>query len=96
MKFHNIELDELKTIIESSNSFKEAILKIGYKSSNGSNNNKLQNYLDEKKISYKHFGASKSRDIQNINKEDLELLCKETFTISEIARKLGFEPKGGL
>ena len=75
--------EEIEQIVKESNSLKEVLLKLGYKSTNGNNNKTLKNYLEKNNISYDHFNGQ----VERVKRTEENVFCKNSTANQSTLRK---------
>lgn len=78
--------ERLKEIVASSNSYKEVMLKIGYKANSGSTQQMLRERLRAEEISTEHFTAPTGDKI--IKRTIENTLCENSTATQKVARKM--------
>lgn len=78
----NYSKDELEHIVETSNSMREVIEKLGYKTKNGSNAKTVKNKLDFYNISYNKFTFNKG-----IKREYKDVFCANSTVTQTVLRR---------
>lgn len=78
----NYTRDELEHIVETSNSMREVIEKLGYKTKNGSNSKTVKNKLDFYNISYNKFTFNKG-----IKREHKDVFCVNSTVTQAVLRE---------
>lgn len=78
----NYTKDELEHIVQTSNSMKQVIAKLGYKTQNGRNADTVKRKLDSYDISYDKFNANKG-----IKREYNDVFCENSTVTQAVLRK---------
>ena len=78
----NYTKDELEHIVQTSNSMKQVIAKLGYKTQNGRNADTVKRKLDSYDISYDKFNANKG-----IKREYNDVFCANSTVTQAVLRK---------
>jgi RNA polymerase subunit RPABC4/transcription elongation factor Spt4 len=73
---------ELEEIVKNSYSFKEVILKLGYKTQNGSNIKTVRNRLENLNIDYSHFAST-----MQIKRTYENVFCKNSTATQHVLRR---------
>lgn len=76
--YKNIDVEELKKIVESSGTFAEVMRKLGYSANRGNSISGLKTYLDENGIDYSRFSKNNILNFSHPKNELDEILVKDS------------------